>query len=85
VLAPNDERGIHPKEITMAEALKEQGYNTAIFGKWHLGDRKEYFPLQRGFDKWVGIPYSNDMLPPRHPDLPLMNGNEIEELNPNQK
>jgi arylsulfatase len=85
VLAPNDERGIHPEEITMAEALKEQGYSTAIFGKWHLGDRKEYFPLQRGFDKWVGIPYSNDMLPPRFPDLPLMNGNEIEELNPNQK
>jgi arylsulfatase len=85
VLGSDDERGIHPKEITMAEALKEQGYNTAIFGKWHLGNRKEYFPLQNGFDKWIGIPYSNDMLPPRHPDLPLMNGNEVEELNPNQK
>jgi arylsulfatase len=84
VLPPGAERGIHPNEITLAEALREQGYSTAIFGKWHLGDRKEFLPLQHGFDRFLGFPYSNDMLPPRHPDLPLIYGNDVEELNPDQ-
>lgn len=65
VLSPDAERGIHPRELTMAELLKEQGYATAIYGKWHLGStKKEYLPLQNGFDEYVGLPYSNDMIPP---------------------
>ncbi len=85
VLNPDSERGIHPKEITLAEALKEQGYATAIFGKWHLGSTKrEYLPLQNGFDEYVGLPYSNDMLPPKHPDIALMNRNDTIEMNPDQ-
>ena len=85
VLNPDSERGIHPKEITLAEALKEQGYKTAIFGKWHLGStKKEYLPLQNGFDEYVGLPYSNDMLPPKYQDIALMNGNDTIELNPDQ-
>ncbi len=37
------------EEITIAEALKEQGYKTAIFGKWHLGEDPSN-PLAHGFD-----------------------------------
>lgn len=37
------------QEITIAEALKEQGYATAIFGKWHLGNAPTT-PLEHGFD-----------------------------------
>ena len=85
VLSPDAERGIHPRELTMAELLKEQGYATAIYGKWHLGStKKEYLPLQNGFDEYVGLPYSNDMIPPKYPDIALMCGNDTLKLNPDQ-
>ncbi len=85
VLNPNSERGIHPNEITQAEAMKAQGYKTAIYGKWHLGStKKEYLPLQNGFDEYVGLPYSNDMIPPKWQDIALLCGNDTLELNPDQ-
>jgi len=62
-LFPNSKVGINPNETTMAELLKQKGYATAIVGKWHLGDAKEFLPLQHGFDEYFGIPYSNDMWP----------------------
>jgi arylsulfatase len=85
VLNPDSPRGIHPKEITLAEGLKGQGYATAMYGKWHLGTTKpDFLPLQNGFDDYVGLPYSNDMIPPKWPDIALMNGNDTLELNPDQ-
>ena len=30
-------------------------------GKWHLGDQPEFLPTRRGFDHYLGLPYSNDM------------------------
>lgn len=42
-------------QITIAEALKQQGYQTAIFGKWHLGDYAQHHPLNNGFDKFWGF------------------------------
>ncbi len=60
VYFPN-ENGLPVEEITIAEALKGQGYATACFGKWHLGDAEEHMPLNQGFDEYFGIPYSNDM------------------------
>jgi arylsulfatase A-like enzyme len=60
VLSP-EQKGLPKTEITLAEALKIQGYNTACFGKWHLGDLKGYLPTDQGFDEYFGIPYSNDM------------------------
>ncbi|MEZ6190425.1 MAG: sulfatase [Phycisphaerales bacterium] len=85
VLHPESERGLHTDEVTLATVLREAGYRNAIFGKWHLGSKREFFPLQRGFDEYFGIPYSNDMLPPRWPDLPLIDGNEVVEINPDQQ
>lgn len=49
-------QGIHPWEITLAQLLSAQGYATAIYGKWHLGDRAARLPTERGFDEWYGIP-----------------------------
>jgi len=49
-------QGIHPWERTIAQVLRDAGYATAMYGKWHLGDREGRFPHQRGFDEWYGIP-----------------------------
>ncbi|WP_239986452.1 MULTISPECIES: sulfatase family protein [Arenibacter] len=91
-LFPNSEKGLNTNEITIAEMLKDKGYATAIFGKWHLGDAKPFLPLQHGFDEFTGLPYSNDMWPvdfegkaisdtsnwrkKAFPPLPLIEGNE---------
>lgn len=85
---PASPMGISDKEETIAELLKDKGYATALFGKWHLGDAKKFLPLQHGFDEYYGLPYSNDMWP-RHPqykfpDLPLIEGNEIIGYNTDQ-
>ncbi|MEK9648503.1 MAG: sulfatase-like hydrolase/transferase, partial [Gammaproteobacteria bacterium] len=61
VLFPNDRYGMPDSAYTMAEGLKDAGYSTGIFGKWHLGDAPDTFPTRHGFDYWFGIPYSNDM------------------------
>jgi len=55
--------GLNPDEVTIAELLKQQEYNTSMVGKWHLGHNKAFLPLQHGFDEYCGIPYSNDMWP----------------------
>ena len=60
---PNSKVGLNPSETTLAEMLKDKGYATAIFGKWHLGDAQEFMPTKQGFDEYFGIPYSNDMWP----------------------
>ena len=62
-LMPWSTVGLNSEEVTIAEMLKDQGYSTAIFGKWHLGHQEEFLPLQHGFDEYFGIPYSNDMWP----------------------
>ncbi len=63
VLRPDSPTGIPKDEITLAEVLRDRGYATAAFGKWHLGDRTPYLPTQHGFDSYFGLPYSMDMLP----------------------
>lgn len=49
-------QGLVPWEKTLSEILSAEGYATAIFGKWHLGDRAGRYPHERGFDEWYGIP-----------------------------
>ena len=65
VLFPTSRTGLNPSEHTIADHLKQQGYATACFGKWHLGHHPETLPRAHGFDVYFGIPYSNDM---NHPD-----------------
>ena len=55
--------GITLWEVTIAEALKQVGYATALFGKWHLGgDRPEgrREPSHQGFDEFYGIPRTSN-------------------------
>ncbi len=68
VFWPGD-NGMRSEEITIAEALKEAGYSTACFGKWHLGDQDGHMPTDQGFDEYLGIPYSNDMFIAKHFEL----------------
>lgn len=91
-LEPNSSIGINPDEELIPELLSSGGYKNAIVGKWHLGDRYQFLPLQNGFQEYFGIPYSNDMWPVdydgkpatkdkgsgklRFPTLPLIRGNE---------
>ncbi len=55
--------GLPSSEITIAEILKDRGYNTAMYGKWHLGHKEQWLPRTQGFDEYQGILYSNDMFP----------------------
>ncbi len=47
--------GLAAEEVTIAEILKEQGYNTAHVGKWHQGDIEQAYPHNQGFD-WAAFP-----------------------------
>ncbi len=80
VLRPVSKIGLHPQERTIAELLKANGYATAIFGKWHLGDQPEFLPTRQGFDDYLGIPYSDDMTPrpgKNWPELPLIENERV--------
>lgn len=85
---PGSDEGISNIEKTIPELLKQRGYVSAAFGKWHLGDALPFLPLMKGFDEYFGIPYSNDMYPGhptyKFPDLPLIEGDKVVELNPDQ-
>jgi len=70
VIFPTHRHGLHPDEVTIADALKSAGYATACIGKWHLGHMPEILPTAQGFDEYFGIPYSNDMNHPDNSDRP---------------
>jgi len=82
--------GLNPSEWTLPEMLKDKGYATAAFGKWHLGTRMMFHPMNNGFDEFLGIPYSNDnskyhpSLAGEMPPLPLYDGLKIVETDPDQ-
>ncbi|MEP3836184.1 MAG: sulfatase [Algibacter sp.] len=61
VLWPNLPGGLSNEEQTIADMLKKQNYATGCIGKWHLGDQQQYLPTSQGFDRYYGIPFSNDM------------------------
>jgi len=82
---------LNPDEETIAELLKAKGYKTGMVGKWHLGNKEPFLPMQQGFDEYLGLPYSNDMWPVNYdgtpwtdttgyrstyPKLPLIEGNK---------
>lgn len=98
VLNPWDRFGLPDSEVTVAAELKKAGYRTACVGKWHLGHLPEYLPTRRGFDRYFGIPYSNDMSAkwananylktlaqhPEVPGTPLMRDEKVVETEPEQ-
>ena len=75
--------GISSGEMTLGEVVKQKGYATACYGKWHLGHHPKFLPTNNGFDDYLGLPYSNDMWPfhptagDRFPDLPLIEGTRV--------
>jgi arylsulfatase A len=83
-LGPSAPIGLHPDEMTLAELVKQKGYATAMFGKWHLGRPPQFLPIHQGFDHYFGLPYSNDMWPfhpeakpGTYPPLPLIEGDQV--------
>jgi arylsulfatase A-like enzyme len=82
---------LNPAEETIASLLKQNGYATAMLGKWHLGAKPPYLPIHYGFDSFYGIPYSHDMWPvdyngdpakpgtqlAKYPVLPILNGDKM--------
>lgn len=58
VLAPsrgNVERGLSPSVPSLPRLMKDAGYVTGLFGKWHLGTRPEFRPNRNGFDEFFGF------------------------------
>lgn len=87
LLWPTSSGGLPHSEQTVAEVLRDNGYRTALMGKWHLGHSEPaYLPMFHGFEEWYGMPYPNDM-DPQHPqtvwreetwpEMPMMEGTEV--------
>ncbi len=56
VIIPGTPNTLSGNAFTMAQMFKQQGYATAIFGKWHLGKDRQSLPTNHGFDEFYGIP-----------------------------
>ena len=96
VLFPGQGVGLDPAEATMGSVLSDAGYRTLMVGKWHCGDQRGFLPTDHGFDRYLGLPYSNDMgrqvgTPTDergdqrgYPPLPLLDGDEVIEQQPDQ-
>ena len=54
-LQKRGELGLPPSAVTMPRILKDQGYDTAIIGKWHMGYLPKFSPNRHGFDEFYGI------------------------------
>ncbi len=97
VLFPHSKTGLNPDEITIAELLKQKGYATGCFGKWHLGHHNKFMPTNQGFDRYFGLPYSNDMAHvwryrnkkkkpnDNYPKIPLIDQEKTIEEEPDQR
>lgn len=64
-------------EITIAQKLKQAGYRTGLFGKWHLGKYAPYQPHHRGFDEFLGH-YHGHIDEYDYPDQLVHNGKPVE-------
>lgn len=55
-ISPGDKvPGLPVEEVSLARMLKQTGYATGLFGKWHLGYRREFGPIAHGFDEFFGL------------------------------
>jgi arylsulfatase A-like enzyme len=80
VVAPGDENGLRKETPTIAEFFKKNGYQTYFSGKWHLGDKPEFYPIEHGFDEmkefaayYPGVYSYDDTAPNFHPWFPKYN------------
>ncbi|MHC4993801.1 MAG: sulfatase family protein [Planctomycetota bacterium] len=91
VLMAVSPRGLHDDELTIAELLRQRGYDTDCVGKWHLGDQDPFLPRRHGFETFFGLPYSEDMIegpghdyrPPR-PPLTVVENETVVEASPDR-
>lgn len=71
-----DTPGLEASELTIPRLMKQNGYRTALFGKWHLGDEARHNPIHHGFDEFVGfLPGGSDY----HKHGNWMDGTEVKE------
>jgi len=80
LLMPSSQGGLSLSETTLPQVLKTANYRTMCIGKWHLGTQAGYMPNDRGFDRYFGVPYSNDLSP-----LPLLSNTQMLDDQPAQE
>ena len=56
----NPPDSLRPRERTLGDLFKAQGYATGMVGKWHLGFEHDDLPVYHGFDFYYGLPYGED-------------------------
>jgi arylsulfatase A-like enzyme len=67
--------GLAVGEVTIAQLLKNGGYHTGLIGKWHLGSQEQFYPMNRGFDEFVGfLPGETSYMDPKQPGVHLSFG-----------
>ena len=80
VVVPGDQNGLRPETPTIAEFFQKNGYETYFSGKWHLGDKPEFYPTAHGFDEmknfaayYPGVYAYSDTSAKMHPWFPSYN------------
>jgi arylsulfatase len=80
VMVVGDKNGLRKETPTIAEFYKKNGYNTYYSGKWHLGDKPEFYPIEHGYDEmkhfaayFPGVYWWSDTEPNAHPWFPTYN------------
>lgn len=78
---PDSESGLNPKELTIAELFRYNGYKTACIGKWHLGFKEPFLPRNQGFDHYFGLLHNLDNYETVHfkddNGVPLLRNGEV--------
>lgn len=74
ISAVDEDGGIGADEALLSEVLRDSGYATGLFGKWHLGKAVRFSPVRNGFDEFVGfltgfVDYYTHHDPVERPDL----------------
>ena len=76
IVGTRDKNGLEPSEVTISGLMKNAGYKTAIFGKWHCGTDLRHNPTNHGFDEFVGFLIGGSDY---HRHSNWMNGTKVEE------
>ena len=62
LMGPYHVGGLPTNESTLANIAQSKGYGTFAIGKWHLGHHGSFHPNAKGFDHYLGVPYSIDQV-----------------------